>query len=203
MRLRRLEEKDCPLMLEWMHDTNVVRNLKNNFSDKKLEDCIIFVKNSMTDSDKHFAIVDINDEYMGTVSLKNINSNINSLNIPNINDKEPLENLKLIGYTIDSEELISKIDSSYEDSTVIKGMKKGKNGFYAYTKLLNNKKINEMLELVDQKIDEAINNITNADFEINPKKSDKFSSCDKCIYNEICYRNEKDFVYLKEGEKNA
>ena len=122
---------------------------------------------------------------------------------PNINDKEPLENLKLIGYTIDSEELISKIDSSYEDSTVIKGMKKGKNGFYAYTKLLNNKKINEMLELVDQKIDEAINNITNADFEINPKKSDKFSSCDKCIYNEICYRNEKDFVYLKEGEKNA
>ena len=42
---------------------------------------------------------------------------------PNINDKEPLENLKLIGYTIDSEELISKIDSSYEDSTVIKGMK--------------------------------------------------------------------------------
>ena len=42
MRLRRLEEKDCPLMLEWMHDTNVVRNLKNNFSDKKLEDCIIF-----------------------------------------------------------------------------------------------------------------------------------------------------------------
>ena len=34
-------------------------------------------------------------------------------------------------------------------------------------------------------------------------KSDKFSSCDKCIYNEICYRNEKDFVYLKEGEKNA
>lgn len=122
---------------------------------------------------------------------------------PNINDKEPLENLKLIGYTIDSEELISKIDSSYEDSTVIKGMKKGKNGFYAYTKLLNNKKINEMLELVEQKIDEAINSITNADFEINPKKSDKFSSCDKCIYNEICYRNEKDFVYLKEGEKNA
>ena len=67
----------------------------------------------------------------------------------------------------------------------------------------NNKKINEMLELVEQKIDEAINSITNADFEINPKKSDKFSSCDKCIYNEICYRNEKDFVYLKEGEKNA
>lgn len=78
MRLRRLEEKDCPLMLEWMHDINVVRNLKNNFSDKKLEDCIIFVKNSMTDSDKHFAIVDINDEYMGTVSLKNINSNSKS-----------------------------------------------------------------------------------------------------------------------------
>lgn len=31
-----------------------------------------------------------------------------------------------------------------------------------------------MLELVEQKIDEAINSITNADFEINPKNQINF-----------------------------
>lgn len=34
MRLRNLELKDAPFMLEWMHDESVVENLRGRFSEK-------------------------------------------------------------------------------------------------------------------------------------------------------------------------
>lgn len=73
MKLRELERKDAPFMLEWMHDPTIVENLQANFAEKTLEDCIQFIDNA-TDSelDLHMAIADDNDEYMGTVSLKHI-----------------------------------------------------------------------------------------------------------------------------------
>lgn len=74
MKLRRLELKDAFLMLEWMHDRNVVENLRTDFQSKTIDDCICFIKNSWSDTvNWNKAIVDENDVYMGTVSLKNIN----------------------------------------------------------------------------------------------------------------------------------
>lgn len=74
MKLRYLEKKDAIYMLEWMHDENVVENLQANFSSKTLNDCDKFIENSLDDSKNlQLAIVDDNDEYMGTVSLKHIN----------------------------------------------------------------------------------------------------------------------------------
>ena len=73
MRLRKLELKDAPLMLEWMHDETVVKDMQADFSSKTLEDCNHFILSSKdTRKNLHLAIVDENDEYMGTVSLKNI-----------------------------------------------------------------------------------------------------------------------------------
>lgn len=73
MRLRKLEIKDAPLMLEWMHDRNVVEYLAKDFSGFSLSDCQNFIELSQNDAKNlHLAIVDDNDEYMGTVSLKNI-----------------------------------------------------------------------------------------------------------------------------------
>ena len=73
MKLRKLELKDAPLMLEWMHDKSVVKDLRTNFSAKTMEDCENFIKNSWNDtSNWNVAIVDKEDIYMGTVSLKNI-----------------------------------------------------------------------------------------------------------------------------------
>ena len=74
MKLRFLEEKDAPLMLEWMHDINVVSHLSANFMSKTMEDCISFIQNSRTtQTDIHMAVADTeSDEYMGTVSLKHI-----------------------------------------------------------------------------------------------------------------------------------
>ena len=40
MRLRNLELKDAPLMLEWMHDPDVVKDLCGNFLDKSLDDIV-------------------------------------------------------------------------------------------------------------------------------------------------------------------
>ena len=34
MHIRKLKIEDAPLMLEWMHDENVVSNLRGNFQEK-------------------------------------------------------------------------------------------------------------------------------------------------------------------------
>ena len=73
MRLRPLEKKDAPLMLEWMHDADCVENLSANFASKTLEDCLGFIESSKdTSVHLNLAIADDADEYMGTASLKHI-----------------------------------------------------------------------------------------------------------------------------------
>lgn len=75
MILRKLELKDATLMLEWMHDKTVVNNLKVNFMSKTIEDCESFIINSWNDKENLHLAIDVNGEYMGTVSLKNIEKN--------------------------------------------------------------------------------------------------------------------------------
>ncbi len=73
MLLRKLELKDAPLMLEWMHDNRVTNNLFTDFRTKTISDCELFIKNSWGNNPNvHLAIVSDEDEYMGTVSLKHI-----------------------------------------------------------------------------------------------------------------------------------
>lgn len=72
MHLRELRIEDAPLMLEWMHDENVVGKLRTGFMSKTIDDCIGFINSSLSDSNIHLAIASDEDEYMGTVSLKNI-----------------------------------------------------------------------------------------------------------------------------------
>ena len=73
MKIRKLKRKDATFMLEWMHDPVVVENLQTNFAEKTIEDCEAFIETSQSDKGNiHFAIVDDSDEYMGTVSLKNV-----------------------------------------------------------------------------------------------------------------------------------
>lgn len=73
MKLRKLLSKDAPLMIEWMHDDSVVHYLRGNFTYKNEEDCIRFIEEAEdTSINIHMAIVNEIDEYMGTVSLKNI-----------------------------------------------------------------------------------------------------------------------------------
>lgn len=73
MRLRKLKIKDAPYMLEWMHDISVVQNMQTDFASKTEDDCRRFITDSWKNNHNyHLAIVDDDDTYQGTVSLKNI-----------------------------------------------------------------------------------------------------------------------------------
>lgn len=73
MVLRDLEQKDAPYMLEWMHDENVNGFLGKDFRHMTIQNCHDFIEHSKQDkSNRHYAIADDSDEYMGTISLKNI-----------------------------------------------------------------------------------------------------------------------------------
>lgn len=72
MKLRNLKIKDAPLMLEWMHDEELVRFFPTNFKDKALCDCEAFIQAAEDESSRHWAICSDDDEYLGTISLKHI-----------------------------------------------------------------------------------------------------------------------------------
>lgn len=71
--LRKLRLEDAPFMLEWMHDDDLIKDMRADFKSKTLEDCRLFIRASQEDKkNAHFAVADIADTYVGTVSLKNI-----------------------------------------------------------------------------------------------------------------------------------
>lgn len=71
--IRRLEHKDAEFMLEWMHDKEDVRKaFRYPFEESTMESVTKFIDSSFSDANRHFAIVNEADEYLGTVSLKNI-----------------------------------------------------------------------------------------------------------------------------------
>ena len=72
--LRKLQEKDVPAMLEWMHDEAVAGNFRFDFMSMTEEKALDFIFKSFTDENQHFAIVDAQNNYLGTVSLKNIST---------------------------------------------------------------------------------------------------------------------------------
>ncbi|MDE7273224.1 MAG: GNAT family N-acetyltransferase [Lachnospiraceae bacterium] len=70
--IRRLEHRDAELMLEWMHDKDTRKVFRFPFDQSDLESVTAFIDNSFTDDNRHFAVVNEADEYLGTISLKNI-----------------------------------------------------------------------------------------------------------------------------------
>lgn len=70
--LRRLEPKDAPLMLEWMHDSEINCNFAADFAASTQESVLDFIQDSYNEESQNFAFVDDKDEYLGTISLKHI-----------------------------------------------------------------------------------------------------------------------------------
>lgn len=73
-RLRKLETKDASGILEWMKDSEINRFFQFNPDSITEESVLEFIENSMTDKNVNYAVVNDMDEYLGTISLKNINS---------------------------------------------------------------------------------------------------------------------------------
>lgn len=118
-------------------------------------------------------------------------------NISYLEKKE--KGLKLVGYATSNENDLEEFDISYRDSSLIKSMKVGNNGFYKYARVLNDSEFLKMDEIVEEKIEAAANSILNGDFKINPKKIGKDNiGCSFCQYKDICFYKEEDIVYLEE-----
>lgn len=78
MNLRKLELKDATGMLEWMHDPDIQKCFRFNTENKTLADVTAFIQNAETKpidgKSVHLAIADEDDEYLGTISLKEIDT---------------------------------------------------------------------------------------------------------------------------------
>lgn len=59
-------------MLEWMHDPEIAKAFQLDFLHMTLHDAEQFIADSFSEENRHFAIVDEQDEYQGTISLKHI-----------------------------------------------------------------------------------------------------------------------------------
>lgn len=70
--LRKLEQKDIPRMLEWMHDPMVNCLYRVDFDSMTEKDVKSFIETSFTNDNVNFAFTDDKDNYLGTVSLKHI-----------------------------------------------------------------------------------------------------------------------------------
>lgn len=122
------------------------------------------------------------------------------------------KNLLLQGYSNDNINILSLFDDSYEDSEVVKSLKTSSKGFYAYSKVLDSHTINELIKITEEQIKKSSNDILEAKFDINPKRIG-FNNlgCEFCTFKDICFKNEKDIVNLKEyknmeflgGDENA
>ena len=113
-------------------------------------------------------------------------------------EEENFNNLKLLGYSTNDLSRLSIFDSTYENSEMIRGMKLTKDGEIAKNaNTLSDDEINEVLMITHEKIVDAMNNILEGKFTINPKiLNNKNVSCEYCKYHDICYRNEKNNIYL-------
>ncbi len=114
-------------------------------------------------------------------------------------DEEREKSLRLEGYTINEENVISKFDSTYSDSKLIKSMKLTSKGFSSRSKVLSCEDINNIIDSTDNIINTATEEILEGDFLINPKIiNGKNASCLRCEYKDICYVREKDYIYINE-----
>ena len=108
------------------------------------------------------------------------------------------DKLKLQGYSNSNIDVLEKFDSGYYESKVIKGMRTSSKGISS-KKILDDVKIDKLVSITEDKIDEAINNIIDAKFDINPKRIGMDNvGCEFCSFKDICFMKEEMLVNLKE-----
>ena len=98
----------------------------------------------------------------------------------------------------DNVDIISRFDSTYEDSSYIKSMKYNpEKGFGTYTKLISDDLYIDLVKYTKDIISKNTDDIINSDFSINPKIYDsKNISCKFCKFRDLCFVSSDDFEYL-------
>ena len=93
--------------------------------------------------------------------------------------------------------MFEELFNSSQNSEIIHGMKLTNKGFGYYSKALTENQIDSIYRITDRKINECINNIENALFDINPKMiNHKNIGCEYYKYKDICYMTNKDINEL-------
>jgi len=117
--------------------------------------------------------------------------------------KESDKELLLEGLTYNNENIISEIDNYYQSDSFIKGIKPNKNGLGTYAKTFNDEEFEHIIDTMDTNIKKMINDVRNANFNINPKMiKKKETTCLYCNYKDICYRKFKDYVDIRKDNKD-
>lgn len=115
------------------------------------------------------------------------------------------DELKLDGYTYNDLSIIQMIDNGYFDSSFINGIKVKKDGSLRdNNKLFDSSYYEEVLNIVEKKVEEAIECILNNDFAINPKiVGGSNISCTYCKFKDICYHKYKDAIVIVEEDEDG
>lgn len=112
---------------------------------------------------------------------------------------------RLTGYSNSSINVLNKIDYNIEnDQKFLNGIRFKKDGTLdanSLKKVISLADFKELLKITEQKINQAIHEITSGNYFINPKKLGSFDSCEFCPYLDLCYRDESDYQVL-ENYKN-
>lgn len=108
------------------------------------------------------------------------------------------DSLKLQGYSNSSKSIITMFDSHFDNSNMIKSLKTNKDGSFSNnSKVLSNKDMDNLAQKVNENVQKAIENISNCQFNINPKMiKNKNVSCEYCVFKECCFMAYKDLQHL-------
>lgn len=143
---------------------------------------------------KNYPNMEIIGFYLQNILEKNFKNQKNKTK-----QEQKQNSLKWNGYSASNISSLEKLDPTYKDSRFISGLKVGKNGFYPYSKVLNDKQLNTLYERTDSKLKEMVKEIEEATFDINPKKlRGENISCKFCPYKSICFTNEADIIELED-----
>ena len=145
--------------------------------------------------------------YLAKESYKNIRFAgfyLQNITLDNKSDDEKEKSLKLIGYTNADKKILEYFDSNYMDSCVIDGIKINKDGSFSSNSMkhmLDDSDIDYIINLTKEKINQTINNVLYAKFDINPKYDKVNIGCEFCKYRDLCFKREYDFVSIKPSNK--
>ena len=113
-------------------------------------------------------------------------------------EKQISSKLRLEGFTVKNIELMKMIDPDFSKSTYIKSLSLNKDGgFGKYAKLFDEADQDYIINLTEELIKKAGNNILNGNYKIEPKIIEGNNvSCKFCKYKDICFMKYEDLVDL-------
>jgi len=116
-------------------------------------------------------------------------------------EKEEETKYYLQGYSTSNIDILSRFDKTYEDSKLIKSMKYNDDKFGAYSKVIDDEEIIDLVKYTKNIINNNVDDIIKGDFTINPKiYNNKNISCEYCNFKDVCYKKDDDNIYLDKVE---